>query len=189
MLSENHTWEVGTYQDDDGDDIRNENDPDIDGDGWSNITEGTQCHDTEVKLNPYYHNIERIDGQFRTVDDDGDGLTDEALPSGTGSANCDGDQFTGALENFIFSTTSYVDDQADCAETSIANDEPDRWPLDFNDNKFLNTQDLTGFASRLGSAAPGPPYDVRWDLNGNGVINSGDLTLYATLMGTFCSPG
>ncbi len=108
-LHPNNLWEVGTYQDDDGDDFPNSSvpgnqkpaDPDIDGDGGPNVTEvicGAIPPAGKTAAWDPYVSEERIDGQFAGVDDDGDTQIDEALPIGAGSFECDGDGWIGERE-------------------------------------------------------------------------------------------
>lgn len=107
-----------------------------------------------------------------------------ASPSGAADPDCDG-----------FSTTIETDpdigtDPNDaCANTPGANDEnpDDKWPADFTDNQVVNTLDLTGYASRLGTI-PATALDRRHDLNQNGVINTLDLVIYASAINRSCVP-
>jgi hypothetical protein len=67
-------------------------------------------------------------------------------------------------------------------------DEPDdRWPADFNDNRFVNTLDLVGYATRL-NTVPVTPEDIRHDLNQNAFINTLDLVAYVTMLNRPCGP-
>ena len=108
-LLPNNIWEVGTYQDDDGDDFPNSSvpgndkpaDPDIDGDGGPNVTEiicGATAPPGKTEAWDPYILEERLDNQYQSVDDDGDTLVDEALPVGVGVFDCDGDGWKGEAE-------------------------------------------------------------------------------------------
>jgi CSLREA domain-containing protein len=105
-----------------------------------------------------------------------------SVPAGDG--DCDG--FTTTNENQVGTDTSLR-----CAATAAANDEPppDRWPVDFNDNRFANTIDVGFYVGRLGStSAGGPPYDIRYDLTFNGVINTVDVGRFVPFLGKSCTP-
>ena len=176
----------------DGDSIANGSDPEADGDGLSNTLE------TACGSNPM-HGLwkpERVDATFAGVDDDGDALTDEALPGGALNSDCDGDGYKGSAENNVFSYLSQTNgDQKRCLENDTAfpggaaHIRPSkRWPSDiatigaFSANK-INVQDISSFVSpirylnkNVGSNAS----DVRFDLvQGPGPfgvdINVGDL--------------
>jgi len=76
-----------------------------------------------------------------------------------------------------------------CAATAAPQDEdPDAWPVDTDDNQFINVFDVVPFIPALSSVAPGPPYTVRLDLNTNGEINVFDVVPFIPLLNTQCSP-
>jgi len=84
---------------------------------------------------------ERVDGAFAGISDDGDIWTDEALPAGSASLDCDGDGWPGNQENLLFGTApSTAKDQDPCGNNG--------WPADLvgNDN-ILNIGDFNGFLS------------------------------------------
>jgi hypothetical protein len=112
-----------------------------------------------------------------SIDDDGDGSTDEAQAS-AGAFDCDGDGFNDSVEAAMTwpaasgaaETTGAgqcndsADDDADtivndgclgavshqgrCADSTSANNEDDdQWPADFNDDGKLNIQDLNSFTT------------------------------------------
>jgi lysophospholipase L1-like esterase len=104
-----------------------------------------------------------------------------SFPAGDG----DCDAFTTANENQVG-----TDPNSACAANSAPNNEPlpDRWPLDFNDSQTANTIDVGFFVSRLGTSAPEPPYDVRFDLNANGIINTIDVGRFVPFLNRSCVP-
>ncbi len=123
---------------------------------------------------------ERIDGIFDNVDDDGDTQVDEALPAGASDFDCDGDGFTGAAEDHVYSYVLQTDgDQKTCQEYDLAHpnttQKPSkRWPADlsghvpgsFSHNK-INVSDLASFVAPwryIGTNVGDLPGNVRWDL-------------------------
>ena len=100
-----------------------------------------------------------------------------------GDDDCDG--FTTANEGQIGTDTGLR-----CAANAPANNEdpPDRWPVDFNDSRSVNTIDVGFYVPVLNDTAPGPPYDVRYDFNGNGVINTIDVGKFVFFLNKSCSP-
>jgi len=120
---------------------------------------------------------ERIDGPFAGVDDDGDAQTDEPLPPGASSYDCDGDGYIGAGEDHVYSNLGPRDQDA-CGN--------DGWPADLvstgpSANRITLT-DLSSFIAPLPrklNTDPGDPgYDVRWDLvTGNGGAPPKDIAL------------
>jgi hypothetical protein len=77
-----------------------------------------------------------------------------------------------------------------CAATSDRNDEPnpDRWPVDFDDNQSVNGSDLLAFAPVFGAISPNPLYDARFDLNADGRIHGSDFLKLAPFMAHSCAP-
>ncbi len=71
------------------------------------------------------------------MDDDRDTLIDEALPSGSESFDCDGDGWTGAQEQLIFSAANTANDQDPCGNNG--------WAADLDPNNILNIGDFTSF--------------------------------------------
>ncbi len=156
-----------------------------DGDGLDGLTE------TACGANPSdFSSIpERIDNAFAATDDDKDGAgTAEALPGGSAGFDCDGDGWTGADEQLIFSAANTANDQDPCGNNG--------WPADLDPNNRLNIGDDNSYTSPQGPddghgvfnyilhPAPdvdinGPPDDSRpnaerWDIEPNGNINIGD---------------
>ena len=64
------------------------------------------------------------------------------------------------------------------------------WPPDFNDDQVVNLADILFLAPPVFfSVAPGPPYDVRYDLNLDGVITLSDILYMAPTGGAGSAPG
>ena len=99
----------------------------------------------------------------------------------TGDDDCDG--FTTAVESFIGTDSALA-----CHVTSMPNNEPppDRWPLDFDDNRRVNTLDVGKYVTVLNSIAPGPPYAVRYDVTNDGGINTLDLGKFVVFLNKTC---
>jgi hypothetical protein len=131
-------------------------------------------------------------------DADGDGVTDaeDNCPSWAnldqqpvpwtvpaGDADCDG--FSGDREGFLG-----TDSEGHCAASVEPDDEPepDTWPADFNDSQNANSVDVGALVPVLGTLAPGPPYDVRYDLNQAGRINTVDAGYFVAFLGKSCTP-
>lgn len=95
------------------------------------------------------------------------------IPDGDG--DCDG--FTDAVEDFVG-----TDPNDPCANTATKDDEDDdRWPVDTNDDQFVNTFDLLPY---IGS----PPYEKRLDLNMDGSLNSDDFAEFSPFLNEPCLP-
>ena len=149
-------------------------DPDGDGDGVPDASDN--CPDV-------------ANGGQENADGDqwGDACeTAECIPVATswvtppGDDDCDG--LTTAVENFVG-----TDPNDSCADTPIAGDEADdKWPIDFNDNQFVNTFDVIPFIGRLNAVAPGPLYAVRLDLNMSGNIDAFDLVPFVGNLNKMC---
>ena len=181
---------------------------DDDGDDVDNIVEyecGSEYSDPDSVP-------ERVDGAFFGIDDDGNDGPDEALPSGASAFDCDGDGYTGAEEDHVYSYIGQLDgDQKTCQEydTNFTAVDPLqtaatpslRWPSDFNSSASpldsfnrLNILDIVSFLAPvkyLGTNLGTNPGDVRWDLTpGKGVfvtdINVQDIT--AMIAGSSGSP-
>jgi hypothetical protein len=97
--------------------------------------------------------------------------------------DCDG--FTSSREAFIG-----TDPNTGCAADSTLNNEPlpDRWPVDFNDDRKVDLSDVFHYTPVFNSDSPGPPYNVRFDLNGDGHINLSDVLNFAPFFNKRCSP-
>jgi hypothetical protein len=158
----------------DGDGIANADDPDADGDRVATADEAI-CGSSPIDSDAV---PERVDGAFAGVDDDRNGAIDEALPAPAINYDCDGDGYTGATENHVFSNAGGRD-QDPCGTNGF--------PADLvSSGSSLNRvdiSDLTSFitGSRLNKNPGMPGYDVRWDLvPGKGLftydVNVVDLT-------------
>jgi subtilisin family serine protease len=135
----------------DGDGLLNPGDTDDDNDAVPDTVEITCGSDLLLASSV----PERID---TPADDDVDGQTNEALPSGGVQQDCDGDGYTRAAE---FAITA--NDQDPCGNSG--------WPSDLvaggAQPNTLNVQDLASFLTpvrRFGTSPGHPAYSVRWDL-------------------------
>jgi hypothetical protein len=123
----------------DDDNLGDACDADDDNDRVADVDE-TACGSDPLDVTPPLSRPERLDGVFAGVDDDGDTLTDEALPGGAAGFDCDGDGYTGVAEAHVYSYVPQTDgDQKVCQEydASFPNTNPDvrpsrRWPSDVN---------------------------------------------------------
>ena len=110
---------------------------------------------------------ERLDGPFDNVDDDGDTAIDEALPSpGSDAFDCDGDGWTGAQEQLIFSGATTANDQDACGN--------DGWAADLaGDDNILNIADINSFLT------PNRPDDGHGTFNkfGHPLDDDGDTVI------------
>lgn len=122
---------------------------------------------------------ERTDGAFAGADEDLDSLTDESLPQGSSTYDCDGDGWSGLQEMRIFATNVTTNDQDPCGNNG--------WPADLagNDNR-LNIGDMNSFLfplrpngsfNKFGHAVPDAQDAsiARWNLDPNSAINIGDM--------------
>lgn len=118
---------------------------------------------------------ERLNG----VDDDGDGVIDEALPGSSVTVDCDGDGYVGNSENHVYSYLSQTNgDQKTCQEydATFPNPAPHirpslRWPADIASSTFslnkINIQDLSSLVGPiryLNTDVGTHANDVRMDL-------------------------
>ncbi len=127
---------------------------------------------------------EKVGGAFTGVNDDRDGSTDEALPAGAVSADCDRDGYTGTLENQIYTPVT-TGDQHPCGTSSAA---VSGWPNDFVDGmapgeNAITISDIISFLGpvrRFGTIPGDANYSPRWDLlPGNGIDIQDLLSLAA----------
>lgn len=153
-------------------DFRPTNDEDCDG-----VTDAAEDACAGAGQRRQYHRRpERIDGAFGGVDDDGDGLIDERLPTGADAYDCDGDGFTGSAEKHVYyseNSENFRGDQDPCgsAPDSGPFHTPLGWPADLKGgiataNK-VTLQDLSAFVApvrRLNTSLGHPNFDQRWDL-------------------------
>jgi hypothetical protein len=117
---------------------------------------------------------ERIDAEFAGQDDDGDTQVDEALPAGSTAFDCDGDGYSGVVENHVYAPST-VGNQDACGTNAFPATNPPSpigWPSDlrgedsFSGNK-INIVDLATFTNpvrRINTDVGTTPGDRRWDL-------------------------
>jgi hypothetical protein len=141
-------------------------------------------------------------------DTDGDGVIDaidncplwanptQALPPWpipAGDADCDGFRDTVGVANSAAETYIGTDPLAHCASTGAQNDEPspDAWPVDFNDNRLVNGQDVAKFQPAYNKTVAGGPYGglpgERYDYSGNGIINGQDIAKFQPYYNKTCA--
>jgi YVTN family beta-propeller protein len=178
--SSSNSTQADTDTDSFGDACDADDDNDLIGDA-----DETACGSDPLDVTPPLSRPERVDGAFEGVDDDGDTVPDEALPGGASAFDCDGDGFTGAAENHVFSYVPQTDgDQKTCQEydAGFPAQFPGRpympslrWPADLNStagpptsHNRINILDLTTFIAPMPgplNTSPGDAgYNVRWDL-------------------------
>jgi hypothetical protein len=104
-------------------------------------------------------------------------------PQGSDDQDCDG--FNTADEIRLETNPS-----VSCADTTAPNDEnpDDKWPVDFNDNRFANTLDLVVYVTSLNTSMGHPSFVARADLNGSGSVNTLDLVSYVLMLNRPCGP-
>jgi hypothetical protein len=178
----------------DGDSIPNASDPQADGDGLLTTLE------TACGSDPYQtlSKPERVDGPYAGADEDLDGSSDETLPGGADTQDCDGDGYKGSAENNVYSYLSQTNgDQKRCQEYDATFPNPTqkpskRWPADLNGSAFslnkVNISDLGAFTvpiRYLNQPVGTDPNDVRFDLSqaapaGINVVDMATLTSGAT---------
>jgi hypothetical protein len=151
--------------------------PDEDEDGVADVDEancGGNHLDSHIRP-------ERIDGIFAGVDDDGDTLIDEPLPPGSEAYDCDGDGYSGNVEDHLYGPNTRGN-QDPCGTNAFPPTDPPSligWPSDlrgeseFSANK-VNVLDLGSFVApvrRLNSDVGTTAGDRRWDLvPGSGIL-------------------
>ncbi len=98
------------------------------------------------------------------------------------SQDSDGDSWSDAVETALGTNPVQA-----CAATPAENDEPtDSWPLDTDDDRFVDTADIASLSSRFG--LPGSGTDVRYDLNLSGFIDTADIAFMTSRFGEACVP-
>jgi hypothetical protein len=141
-------------------------------------------------------------------DTDGDGVKNahdtcpnwanasQALPNWpipSGDADCDGFPGTVGVANVAPETTVGTSPTAHCSATGVANDEPDpdAWPMDFNDNRIVNGQDVAKFAPAYNKSVSAGPFGglpgVRFDYTGNNIINGQDVAKFSPFYNKACT--
>jgi hypothetical protein len=110
---------------------------------------------------------------------------DSNLPPGYTACQgtCPGGYFDDSIELFVG-----TDPLDPCADTITANDEDDdRWPPDFNDDRTVNILDvLLGFNGRMDACYGDPEYVERSDLNADTCITMDDIDIWAVYLMTTC---
>jgi parallel beta-helix repeat protein len=140
------------------------------------------CGSDPLDITPPLSRPERIDGPFAGVDDDGNEGVDEPLPMGTGAYDCDGDGYTRAAEDHVYSYIGQTNgDQKTCQEYDLSFPSPIsairpslRWPADVNMStdppvsfNQVSLLDLTSFLAPVryfGTDVGTNTSDVRFDL-------------------------
>ena len=89
----------------------------------------------------------------------------------------DSDGFTDDIESFVGSSAS-----ATCAATPSEDDEdPDAYPPDFNDDRFVDVTDVSLMGPPVFNAVQGagenPTYDQRYDVNADAMVDITDVSL------------
>ena len=107
--------------------------------------------------------------------------TATATPTPTsGATDTDGDGWSDAAEAII--GTDPLDGCAD--DTS-----DDAWPVDFNNDSFVTSADLSAVAGVIGQAVPPAPARIDIDPDPpDQAIGSGDLSQVAAVIGQGCAP-
>jgi hypothetical protein len=82
-----------------------------------------------------------------------------------------------------------TDPASDCAATPARNDEPppDAWPVDFDNNQYVNGSDILTFALVFGKHPGDQGYNARFDLNNDNTINGTDFLKMAPFFGKRCT--
>ena len=173
----------------DGDGVNDCDDPDSDGDGFTNVRE------EEGGSNPLdpARTPEECDG----LDNDGDTLVDEGWPNadGDGLADCldpdvdtDGDGVANP-DDLDDDNDGFSDEQETfMGLSSLAACGPDVWAPDIDNNTRANILDALLFKPVLNSTLGiDPNYDRRYDFDANGSVNILDVLRYKPLLGTSCT--
>jgi CSLREA domain-containing protein len=143
-----------------------------------------------------------------TSDADADGVADlsdncplwpnasQLLPSWTvpaGDFDCDGFRDSSFGTNSAPETYIGTVPGQHCALTAAQNDEPDpdAWPVDFNDNRLANGQDVGKFGPAYNKPVSAGPFGgipgVRFDFTGNSIINGQDIGKYNAFYNKACT--
>ncbi|TMB68527.1 MAG: hypothetical protein E6J43_06095 [Chloroflexi bacterium] len=165
-------------------------------DPWFRCTLGQLCQsdadglddntETACGSNPLNPNSrpERLDGAYANQDDDLDGAIDEPLPVGGEAYDCDGDGFSGGVEQYVFSAASPVSDQKRCGI--------DAWPADMNNNGFSDISDIALLTGVFGQSLP--PAPIRYDIApdpppppGGRFVDISDISKIVNYFGKHCS--
>jgi hypothetical protein len=168
-----------------------------DADGDSRLDASDNC--------PIVRNVDQFDADADADGNACDNCPNWANPPQTlpdwpiplGDSDCDG--FPGSIVQPNFAPETYIgtDPTKQCAQTSTRNDEaqPDAWPMDFDDNRRVNGQDILAYNLAFGLSTSGPAIFVpgvgtfertRFDLSGNGLINGQDILRFNFFFGKVC---
>jgi polyhydroxybutyrate depolymerase len=112
-----------------------------------------------------------------------------------GDADCDGFRDNVGAANSAPETYVGADPLLHCAANTGPDNEPspDAWPVDFNDNRIVNGQDVGKFAPAYGKTVGMGPFGspplpgVRFDFSGNGIINGQDIGKFSAYYGKTCA--
>jgi hypothetical protein len=143
-----------------------------------------------------------------TPDADGDGIRDDldncpnwansnqalpAWPVPSGDADCDGFLGTNGAANSAPEVTIGTDPLKHCAADGTQDNEPspDAWPVDFNDNRIVNGQDVAKFQPAYNKPVSAGPFGglpgQRFDFSGNNIINGQDIARFAAYYNKSCA--
>jgi uncharacterized protein YkwD len=124
--------------------------------------------------------------QDSRLDSDGDGLnnlSEITRRTNPCKADSDNDSFNDSIE--VYLGTNPI---TKCSITVAKNDEAtDNHPLDFNDDKSINTLDVGGFTAVLNTQKGDSKFNQRYDLDKNGRINTTDLGKFTPSLNTTCN--
>jgi hypothetical protein len=142
------------------------------------------------------------------VDSDSDGVQNtvdncrlwgnpsQALPAwslqGT-DHDCDGFPDFSASGTWAPETYVGTEPRRHCQATATSNDEvaPDAWPVDFDDNRIVNGQDVAKFGPAFNHLVSQGPFGgipgERFDFTGNGIINGQDEGRFASFYNKSCA--
>jgi WD40-like Beta Propeller Repeat len=146
---------------------------DSDGDLIANPVEG-KCGSNPLSAGS---RPERID---TPGDDDGDGLVNEALPTGSELSDCDGDGFSGTVELSVFAAVNTASDQKKCGVNA--------WPADVNNDGYSDISDVIPILNYFGERVP--PTPVRYNIapdQPDGFVDITDIVKILNYFGSGCA--
>jgi glucose/arabinose dehydrogenase len=160
-----------------------------------NVASFTQLPDGELAIVSYGGGIYRLvrsdadaDGVVAGSDNcpswPNAGQAQPSWPVLNDDADCDG--FAAGWEGAIGTNPNQQ-----CAATLAQDDEPDAWPVDFNDNRVVNGQDVARFQPAYNKPVSAGPFGgvpgQRFDFNANGLINGQDVARFSPFYNKGCS--